>query len=902
AVHMATDSTLFAPSAQTGFNAGAWNLSFLGSASAQDQFVNATGVGQIYLDAGAVIDVGGSADISAPISENIVAVQLHGAELADSPLQRFSALRGETIFVDLRQSGTYQGREWIGTPLADASGYIGLIQRSVGELTTGGGSVRFNAGESVVMQPGSLVNVAGGWIDYQSGKIETSQLVSGGHVFDISQATPDQVYQFAQAGSSFTADHLKWGVSETFNHAPLIATAAHFEDGYVQGGAGGSFAIIAPAVALDGNMTGATVTGPRQRSAPPAGSSWSLAFLAQDPRPPLFLPTSPTPPRVFIRPDASHAPADSFALDASGNAVALRADRRQFVTISPELLNADGFGSLAIENSDGDITMPAGVSMSAAPGGSIRLSAANLDVEGRLSAPGGSIVLSALDFSPYAVAPLLATPGAQTPPPDPSRGHFSLGSEASLSTAGLVVDDRPGSANQGTQPLITRGGSIAIKSHSADLAEGSSVDASGGVAVAANGKKSYGAGGSIDIEAGQDPNLPSILGGQLHLDASLRAYSGGRGGSLTVLAPAIQIGGSSAGGDTLILEPGFFNQGGFNSFNLKGIGSAAGQAGEFVPGIFIAPGTAIAPSAQSWVAALGDDGVTLSTVLNPAGVRSPASVSFTALGSRDSLRTDPLVVRGDFLMAAGSSIRTDPQGSVAISGDTATVLGEIEAPGGAISVSGGKNSSALFSDQLRPLPTVILGSESSLSAAGTTVLTPDPRGLRTGSVLPGGTVNVSGNIVAQAGSRIDVSGASGVLDLPPGYGGNRVSAGSTSGATFVPTRVESDGGSIVLAGAQELFTEATLAGTAGGSSSSSAGRLVVSSGRFYAPDASAGSKTPLDATLIVTQSAHAQPVGPIAIGEPLVDANGDAIPGMGYFAADSFASGDFSSLTLKGTV
>ena len=111
----------------------------------------------------------GTTDVAVPVSENTVAVQLTAAALANSPLLRNGPLRGQTINVDIGQTGTYNGLGLVGTPLADAAGYANLIQRSVGELTAAGGTVKIAAGESVVMQAGSSINVSGGWINYQGG-------------------------------------------------------------------------------------------------------------------------------------------------------------------------------------------------------------------------------------------------------------------------------------------------------------------------------------------------------------------------------------------------------------------------------------------------------------------------------------------------------------------------------------------------------------------------------------------------------------------------------------------------------------------------------------------------------------------------------------------------------------
>ena len=181
------------------------------------------------------------------------------------------------------------------------------------------------------------------------------------------------------------------------------------------------------------------------------------------------------------------------------------------------------------------------------------------------------------------------------------------------------------------------------------------------------------------------------------------------------------------------------------------------------------------------------------------------------------------------------------------------------------------------------------------------MLTPDSRGYRTGSVLAGGTINVTGNIVAEAGARLDVSGAADTLDLLPAFGaggaGDALDS-AVSRSAFVPTRVESNGGTLTLAGAQELFIDATLRGAAGGPTAVG-GSLVVTSGRFFVTGTT---PTPLDVTLVVAQSGPVRPAGAAAVGVIVTDANGDALPQVGHFAADSLGGSGFDSLTLKGTV
>src|SRR5258708_30244030 len=103
--------------------------------------------------------------------------------------------------------------------------------------------------------------------------VQTTRLLSGGQLLDISQATPDRVYDGFYTGT-FTQTHPTYGISETFAN-PLALTGAHFENSYLAGAPGGSLAIVAPAMALDGQLRGNTVAGPRQRSDSPPPSSLS---------------------------------------------------------------------------------------------------------------------------------------------------------------------------------------------------------------------------------------------------------------------------------------------------------------------------------------------------------------------------------------------------------------------------------------------------------------------------------------------------------------------------------------------------------------------------------------------------------------------------------------------------
>lgn len=900
AIHWGAESQLLAPGADVTVRAGLWLP--LNGASA---FV--PGGGQIYFDSGASINVAGSQDVAAAMTQNIVNLALRGAELADSPTQRAGALRGVPITVDLRKTGNYNGLDWAGTPLGNAKGFLNLVERNVSQLTTGGGTVDLTAGSSVVMRPGSLIDVSGGWTQFAGGFVETTQVLANGRVYDISRATPDLQYTGIYTAKN-TISSSRWGISQTFSH-PLALSGRHWEESYIQGARAGSLSITAPAMALDGKLRALSVQGPLQRSDAPNAGKLSLAFVAQDPTHPLYLPNAPTPPRVIFQTAQSLPAPDAFALAPNGDPLPLRADRRGTVFLSPELLSREGFGTLKVENPGGDIILPAGNTLDAGIKGGISLAGANILVGGDVVAPSGTISLTAYSIEPGVFQRLKAqtSPPPQTPPPNTGRGLVAVAPGATINAAGSIIDERAGANLR--SPLGLAGGVISITGYDVDLAGGSRLDVSGGLRLDSTGQQEPGNAGSISIKAGQDPQIASVLGGRLTLEATLQGFSGNRqAGSLSIQASSIQIGGSASAQNTLLLEPLFFSNGGFGNFNLTGLGSVTAVPGQFVPGLFISPGTVIQPVAQSALAQLDgsrDGGLQLTPFTKPVESRAPVSLAFNAPGVRDTF-SGGLVVRGDLMLGEGAIIQTDPNAAVSFRADTVTLLGGVSAPAGQISVVASSNSAAIYSEQAQALSTVYLGPNAALSARGVTLLSPNPFQQRTGNVLPGGSISLQGNIVAREGALLDVSGASDLLEVSPSAipakdGGNGAQANLIKagyGVVAPPLarglqlrRIDSDAGSITLAGGQSLQSDARLLGNPGGSAALG-GTLEISSGAFYSP---AGGVTPtvLDVTLAVTQQ------GPLSRG---VKGVGKVLPGFGQFAAEQFVAGGFDSLALKGTV
>ncbi len=968
-VYFAPGATVFAPGAKVpltkavGFDGGGLEAGvtirageWFNPGSKNYRFVNADDIQQICLDQGAAIDVAGLDAVSASVTENIVSVELRGSELANSPLQRDSALRGQTVLIDVRQHGAWDptlngglgGYAWVGTPLANTAGWVGLTTHSVGELGVNGGSVSLKAGGAVVLQTGSVVDVSGGSINYQGGYTQTTKLTGvDGHIYDIAQATPDHSYTGIYSGTTTTTDP-KWGVTTSTTN-PLARSV--YEPGYIQGGSGGSLSITSPVLALDGTLHGNTVAGPGQRTLSPFYSpsnppdpanavlsgvpNWLVQALHQPVQAQLSLTTgrqyfnsgdyvriSPTPENIIFRTGSTLAPAEAY--NAAGNYF-FPTDRNYELDLSPGLMSSSGagFGVLRIDNSDdnlgaspgfGNITIKAGTAMLLPVGGSLTLSGGNIAIEpgAGITAPSGAISLNTYDISPSLANsaflrksdPLVAAAAFVY---NPDRGNFTLGSGATLDTAGSWVDERTTSATAGTLPLVTNGGSISITGSNVILKPNSGLTVSGGAVLGASGKMSYADAGSISLSAENTPGsgFGSVVGGQLDFaGAILEGYAGvGKaGGKLSLQAPSVSVRNLTDG--TLIatdnltgalsLAPGFFDIGGFSSFAVTGLGVKVGTDGSFTgatPAFTVAAGTRVQPRVINWVSMPGGD-----VYLPDEGVRKPVSLAFKAGGILKDVNDIQLDNSTALVLGAGASLVTDPGGSVSLTGGTLNVLGSISAHGGNISLTQAGDSTLLY------LPNIHLGAASMLDASGAAVFTQDITGYHKADVLDGGKITIAGNLVAEKGSSLSVAGATDTISAVPAPPAAGVAAGA--GAVMASVVKDSNGGTITFQADQLLFSAASLNGASGGPTAQGGTLNIVSkvSGFDYADGS--GQFQPTDVALLLAASLPNFLYGGLgqALKNPAGQTLGDA-RGLGLiqFGADSFAAGKFGALALTVT-
>lgn len=724
---------------------------------------------QFLMETGSRIDVSGLRSAVLPMERNVVAVELRGNELRDAPLQRNGPLYGETVYVDVRK----------GTPLADISGQIAALQRPLDERLSAGGKVSIASDDAVVTQAGAVIDVSGGAIRYQDGYLNTTQLVSQGKVYDISNADPNLPYD--GIFGLVKVVNKKWGVTENIR----LPGSARYESGYVEGKDAGTVAINARDLTqLQGTLRGEVTTGHYQRLPQSGGNTG------------------------FTRPYDQTPLGGELVLGAAGQDASWLND---YELGSLSQLGTVGMNRLRIY-ANGAITIQKDANLAFAPGGELTLSAGSVDVEGSITAQGGNVHIKALG-------------GSSTP----DGFSAELGGTGRIDVSGQWINDsvalNSGAAPQG--PTFIDGGKVTIEA-AGDLAlkAGSVIDAGGGAQWSRDGKLKYGTGGTITIT--DSPSVASAAGASsaMRLDGELRANSFDKGGSLNLTGAGFRI--EDGLGDalaqtgvdnTIYLKPKFFELGGFNAYNLTathtGITVAQGIDVRLRPmNRVLGPRFNLQPTGTN-LAQMGSLGFL------PDYQQQPVSLGLTlarAAGVPTTARVE---------MESGSAIHTNPGASVALISDTNLIVdGTIAAPAGNIQLSlSTPNADNVLVESSNPSSKAIwLGPQGRLLAGAIYQPVPDStgRGLRWGTVRDGGTVNViaatgntkQGYFIASPGSRIDVSGTTQTLDV-------------AQGPTMTPTPVNGAAGSIALTAAEGMVLNGELAGAPGNGSGAAGGALSI---------------------------------------------------------------------------
>jgi filamentous hemagglutinin len=866
---------------------------------------------RFYMAPSAVMDVSG-ANITLPVSDNVIAAKLEATELADSPEQQNGPLHGDTIYFDSRATGTNpDGSVWWGTPLANVTGEILAMTRDVAERNLTGGTISIQSQGSVIVSPSATLDVAGGSIQYTGGYIDTSDLLTlWGQTIPVASASPDLPY--AGVVNTATTTDTKWGVTQTYN-----TTSSYYSPGYVEGYDGGTLDLTAPAFILDGTVQASTVAGIYQTkpttAEPTSAAGWATSAWIDGS---MYRPYDEVPEAATLEigepntgiggsrvvGNVTIAPGDVLAglTNTDGSPFNPLTDPLPVdfttSTLQPSVVNA--FGNVVIY-SEGKLVEQNGVDLSLSAGGSFIAEAGNVDIEGGIDVPAGDISLE-------------AEPAADIGTPSPAT--LVLGAGGSLIADGEWINDsKTIYPNGNPAALYINGGTVSLAVASPDsttpgttmqLDPGSVIDVSGGAALSSSGTLDAGTGGSITINAATSPadgNAP-LSGSPLpptefEFGATVSGYALYQGGSLSISAAGVCIAGSACGADdtsVLALTPQFFDSNGFSNYSITG------DQG----GLTIAPGTNL-QLVQENLELPADymstpDAATLrglaSTSVLPLEVRLPVDLTLALeypanKVASNGTATEPYITSisslPSLLIPSGTTIGTDPGGSLTLSSNTSMVVdGTLRAPGGDISlalVEGPGDVTPLTYD---PTQALWLGPDAVLDASGAAKIFPNGLGNPVGSVLAGGTVSLDadvGYLELLPGSVIDVNGTSGLIDVSP-----------VGGGAAQLEQIASAGGTIDLFAQDGAVIGSSLEAEAG---TAERGANQPGGGTFYLsvnPE-----NTPIDSPTVPTADE-------IIVSQtltPTVVAPNSAVP-AGVFqeallSADSLQQGGFSVVELK---
>jgi len=720
---------------------------------------------RIYVGENAYVSAAGVQDVLIPMSRRFVQAELRINELRDSPLLRNSWLRGQKITVDRSASGVFTdgpmagvnwggaAGEWKGTPLADVSAWISNSKTNLAELSTLGGNITLKSTGSIITRQSSLLDVSGGSFRYQDGVVTSTKLLGAdGRIYDIASATPDRVY--VGVAGRFTQDHSHWGVSESWN-SPWLSS--HTERGFTEGRDAGTIQFYAAeGVALEGSYWGGVIVGERQALSGKLAKAGSLIFggngdedrlwllgklvISKDPT---LLPTNFTATSQLPSTWYSGAPGnqDSFRL------------RTTF--LDSDVLADAGFGNIELYVSN-NVTLEKGTTLELTPGSTFSVKAnstvsysQDFKIDGVIRAPGGTVNL------------LFAE-------------NLTFGAGAAIDVSGQWLNQVKGAAS--ALPPVINGGSITLDN--AHYQPGVVLDVSGGGWNRLRGGKQQ-----LKVGDAGKITLNTIDAAEL-AKADLRGYAAGSGGSLVVNTDtSLQIGGGTpASANTVRVSETLFSERGFRSLQIATSGD-----------ITIPEGVSITQLPYN----VDLKGVDVSGFGSGTPISEMGPLAVLSSAQRLALKPTSLSLSGrSVTVGAGATVQTDTGGMIALalyptSTGTLRVAGRLEALAGTINLTANTGS-------------IILANTGALIARGAAVSDIDSRGHRNGVVRNGGSVAFdSASVALEAGSLVDVSGASGELDLE-------------SGGDFAPVTLASNGGSISVK-AQQGLIRGTWRGQAGGS-------------------------------------------------------------------------------------
>ncbi|ASV37981.1 hemagglutinin [Pseudomonas sp. NS1(2017)] len=854
---------------------------------------------------GAVIDVAGAIGVKLAMESNSVKVNIQGNEQRDAAVNRDGkALNNNDVWVDVRDlifvpagtNGYATDRWYTAGGLLEVGGYLGTRNHGVGEWMAQGGTVTFS-GKDVVTQQGSQINVSGGTLEVQAGKVKQTWLKGpGGRLYELSSAPGDLLYTGFYKG--YEDQSQRWGVTQYY-YNPLIAPRERSEAGYTVGRDAGRLVVSTASAVLEGQVVGDTFQGDRQTQAAQKGLDGYLQSHKAVARGAALVVGNYVP--YYVKDSAQV----QYALGADANTVknvvlgqrthaiaagldlgtVLPTDRASTLYLDSDALNATHLGSINIA-STGSIRVDGALEVAA--GGDITLFGPKVEVNANLTAHAGSLQLGNV------LAQI--TPTGRADVTLGGRGSLTVNGGVSLDTSGLW-SNQVLNVEDGSRLPYLNGGSVAVRSSGdVTLAAGSRVDVSSGAALDARNQLIGGKGGDLTLAANANS---AESRGNLVLNGELLGYGVNGGGRLSLQAGKVLISDTvaAAPGGTLQLGSGFFNKG-FGAYDITGneglLVADGHQVNVTVPvyrlndsGQSVVSGADPRSALQIWTPPLYQENPTKGQLT----VRKGASLNLQA-GTVLSTAAQMATVQAR--IGQGAVINVDPGQSIGVrSIGQLTVEGALNAWGGNITL-GGVSVQPAVADAVEAKGhdrSIWIGEHAVLDVSARAVTAVDSLGRRYGVVGQGGTIVVGGVIdpatgiasaanlfvVVREGARLDASGTQAVLDVS-GLG---------------PSVIASRGGSLSLASNNGLYLDGLLRANSGGAGAAGGSLNIALEAPLYAD--SAATRVRQARELIVST---AESGTPLPNGSTPESVAGSLTYGHGLLSVSQVNAGGFDNLAL----
>jgi filamentous hemagglutinin family protein len=751
----------------SGLDGAAGRIELNGAITAPGGTVTVSALDRVYLAGNSSIDVSGVWN-DKDARDNTVTTQYTSVVLRDAFQQKNGVVKGANVTAD----------SLTGASFGDISGSLGSRDMTAMERSTAGGEINISAvNGDIITRSGSLLDFSGGGTRYRTGNIETTKLLAGNRVYDISTAPQNIAYDRVLGSYKLTSK--KYGVVDDFSGL-YYGGGSRLNDlasNFIEGSSAGALRLNARSLTLDGQMNGGVTKGVYQTLAadPVDKIGRQTASGLQEPvGGTLIIGKSPgtdettrdlVTTRVVVAADATPLDDSKFSKDS-------QPDPNKTTTLSARAINDAGLSNLQIY-ANSSITTEQDASIRLQAAGSLTAESRRIEHNGKISVPAGSVTFiteqNKTNFDPTDPNYAFETP--TNPKETPYNSNIYLARDSSISVAGKKTDNLLAGKGEGFALATGRrnGGTITIEDQTLNdlgvpnivnrgviVNRGALLDVSGGYQVNPNGSMSGGDAGAITLQGStliangdlRGLSLPGQKGGEITLHADNVAVQAtvpelDRDFSATTSLPASLQGNLLLAGDR-------FDTTGFASINLKSTND-----------LTVASGVTLKPSLnQLKPPTLTADRLTSGYFVNSStrilaadgtvslGNIGPSAVRLTAGQLLDGAPAGPNSNTARVVVSAGATVRAAPEGEITLTGPSVVMDGLLNAPAGNVTLR------ATNSD-------VLVGGYINAAGYNRPDVTPVGSGMTAGySPKDGGSVTLSaaGDVTLEQGAVVNVSG------------------------------------------------------------------------------------------------------------------------------------------------